>query len=112
MMLEEMDDGKLQFWCSLCDARLADTMTAVDHLEGEKHSKRCKKCGYPELLHNKEKDRLEELDTGKVVERPDAAAILAGTPWGDGEQERCPAVAEAPGAAPLPRTEAQAQHDP
>jgi len=55
--------------CTLCISKASTPLQMYLHLGGQKHAKKCRSSNYPELIHIKERGRLEVLDTGAPVVR-------------------------------------------
>lgn len=55
--------------CSLCEVHGPTDRAMLDHLASDRHSRRAKIFGFPELVYLTETDELQEFETGKKVVR-------------------------------------------
>lgn len=55
--------------CTLCPSKANAVHPMYMHIHGEKHARKCRTLNLPEVLWIKERDRLEEMHSGKPVVR-------------------------------------------
>lgn len=66
---EEGEGIKKVLICTLCDSKANAVMAMYSHLGGDKHARKTRNGGFPEVIHIKDRDRLEVLYTGEPVLR-------------------------------------------
>lgn len=69
VLFSEERDGPIQLTCSLCQTKATTVMMMFCHLGGEKHARKCRSTTHDEIIYVKERDRLENLSTGRPVVR-------------------------------------------
>jgi len=95
-----VEDGSL--FCRLCSLKVKGVVPMFMHLGGNQHAKQCKSQQQEQIWYNKDRQRLERLDTGRPVvrrgceapRRPDAkkASSAAPPPRPGGREERVDAA--------------------
>lgn len=65
------EEPLLVLQCSICQPPVVvqSVQSMFFHLGSDKHAKKCKQIGEPEIIYVKERQQLEDLDTGKPIVR-------------------------------------------